>query len=543
MQICAGYSAARGVQVLTTVRAKFYFLYICMALFMAAVAVAVASFSWGKYSERQTLLEEYNVFRLSTKAIHMLQKERGLTVKSLFRPTPSNINELQLWRAETNAAILKLSNTSLSREISGRQIMLRGLSDSNAISLEDCFLEYSDIIYEIIATYSSDKSYEHIQHDHLFLSLMNLLMAREHLGKIRARISMSAMNNFLDGESQFYVKEKFGFYKISKEEFLKSLKGKYPGYVGIVADDEKVKKTEAAISLYLDGRQQEFDYDSWFGMSTGAMDVYYSVEGTLADTYGQYLKYEKRKAQLTGLLILCVTALVLLVSGLFVGRFIKSFSARLENIDDKMRFILRTHDYKIEITDQSHDEISGISNSLNSLLKFTNQLLEEKEKMASTDRLTGVHNRTKFVDIFNSEFQRFSRYKTPFSVIMMDIDHFKIVNDTYGHNVGDDVLVEVTSMASKIIRATDILVRWGGEEFVVLAPSSELHSAVALAEKLRSVIAEHSFPSGLKVTMSFGVAEIDESDSLKTIMARADAALYESKRTGRNKVCTFSAIK
>ena len=126
---------------------------------------------------------------------------------------------------------------------------------------------------------------------------------------------------------------------------------------------------------------------------------------------------------------------------------------------------------------------------------------------------------------------------------MMDIDHFKIVNDTYGHNVGDDVLVEVTSMASKIIRATDILVRGGGEEFVVLAPSSELHSAVALAEKLRSVIAEHSFPSGLKVTMSFGVAEIDESDSLKTIMARADAALYESKRTGRNKVCTFSAIK
>ena len=188
---------------------------------MAAVAVAVASFSWGKYSERQTLLEEYNAFRLSTKAIHMLQKERGLTVKSLFRPTPSNINELQLWRAETNAAILKLSNTSLSREISGRQIMLRGLSDSNAISLEDCFLEYSDIIYEIIATYSSDKSYEHIQHDYLFLSLMNLLMAREHLGKIRARISMSAMNNFLDGESQFYVKEKFGFYKISKEEFLK----------------------------------------------------------------------------------------------------------------------------------------------------------------------------------------------------------------------------------------------------------------------------------------------------------------------------------
>ena len=90
--------------------------------------------------------------------------------------------------------------------------------------------------------------------------------------------------------------------------------------------------------MYLDGRQQEFDYDSWFGMSTGAMDVYYSVEGTLVDTYDQYLKYEKRKAQLTGLLILCVTALVLLVSGLFVGRFIKSFSARLENIDDKMLF-------------------------------------------------------------------------------------------------------------------------------------------------------------------------------------------------------------
>lgn len=525
----------------TTVRGKFYFLYGCIALLLVAVAIVASSYSWRVYSEKQRLLEEYNVFRWSTKAIHMLQKERGLTVKNLFRRTPGNTEELKAWRVKTHAAIVDLSNVLLFREILVKHGKLHEAIDSDAISPGDSFLEYSDIIYEIVATFSSDKTFEHVQHDHLFLSLNNLVMAREHLGKIRAFIAVLSKSKDVNDMAIFYVKEKFGLYGVSKAEFLRSIKGKYPSYLSMVVEGDNVKRTEEAILLFLGEERQFFEYNNWFDLSTGAMDVYYDIESELADMHGKYLVNERNKARTNGLLVLCVTVAAIAVSGCFVGRFMRSFSSRVENIDAKMKFILKTNDYKIEITDRGHDEISGISNSLNSLLKFTNELLEEKEKMASTDRLTGAYNRTKFVNIFEAELQRFSRYQATFSVIMMDIDHFKRINDNYGHNVGDNVLVEVTSMTAKMIRATDILVRWGGEEFVVLASSSDLGSAVSLAEKLRGAIAGHSFQSDLKVTMSFGVAEIDEDDSLETIMARADAALYESKRTGRNKVCTLSA--
>jgi diguanylate cyclase (GGDEF)-like protein len=511
-----------------------------MVFLLVTIAIVAVGYCWKVYSEKRTLLEEYHIFRLSTKTIHMLQKERGLTVKNLLLPTSENFEELQSWRNITHSAILNLFNIKMFKDILEKHGKLHKAIDSKKISPGDSFLEYSDIIYEIITTFSSDQTFEHVQHDHLFLSLTNLVMAREHLGKIRAYISMLSKSHDVNAMIPFYVKEKFGFYGVSKAEFLKSIKNKYPSYSSIIIEDEKIKNTEEAVLLFLRDDGKMFDYDNWFELSTGAMDVYYGTESGLEDVYGIYLENEKNEAKTNGLLVLCATVSSIALSGFFVGRFMKSFSSRVENIDAQMKFILKTNDYKSEITDRGHDEISGISNSLNSLLRFTNCLLEEKERRASTDRLTGAYNRFKFIEIFEAEFQRFSRYKSTFCLIMMDIDHFKKINDNYGHNVGDCVLAEITAMTSKIIRSTDILVRWGGEEFVVFVPSSELHSAVALAEKLRLAISEHPFSSDLKVTMSFGVAEIEKGDSLETIMARADAALYESKRTGRNKVCTLS---
>ncbi|GFK92810.1 putative diguanylate cyclase YdaM [Fundidesulfovibrio magnetotacticus] len=527
----------------TTVRAKFYLLYVCMVLLLATIAFIATIYSWNSYTEKQELLKEYNVFRLSSTVIHMLQKERGLTVKSLFRPTRSNIDELKAWRAKTYSAIVEFHGTQFSQNLRATYAGLHNLVDSKAISPENIFLQYSDCIYEIISAFGSDRSFEHIQHDHLFLSLTNLLMAREHLGKIRAYISVLASNHHVDDVGFFYVKEKFGFYKVSKMEFLKSLKSKQPLYASMIVESEKVKKTDEAILLFLGEKQQGFDYDGWFDLSTGAMDVFYDVEKELSGVYGAFLENEIKKTKVYSLIVLCVTGVVVVASWFYVANLMRSFSSRVENIDAKMKLILKNNDYGVEITDPGNDEISNISNSLNSLLKFTSELLEEKEKMASTDRLTGIYNRTKFLDIFESEFQRFSRYKTTFSVIMVDIDHFKKVNDNCGHNVGDSVLIEVTSLMSKIVRATDVLVRWGGEEFVVLATSSDLQAAVSLAEKIRLAMAEHSFASNLKVTMSFGVAEIEADDSLESIMARADSALYESKRTGRNKVSAISTIK
>ena len=114
----------------TTVRGKFHFLYGCIALLLIAVAIVASSYSWRVYSEKQRLLEEYNVFRRSTKAIHMLQKERGLTVKNLFRRASGNIEELKAMRVKTHAAIVDLSNVLMFQEILERHVKLHEAIDS-----------------------------------------------------------------------------------------------------------------------------------------------------------------------------------------------------------------------------------------------------------------------------------------------------------------------------------------------------------------------------------------------------------------------------
>lgn len=526
-----------------SIRSKFYSLFFGIVVLFLTISIFVLSQSWSDYSKKNALIASYCDFKKFTAVIHILQKERGLTVKYIFNPTSSNLDELFAWREHANDFILNLPNVKFYQEILNRRHNLHKSIDLDTIPSKDYFLDYSDIIHEIIASFSSNLLFKPIQNDQLLPSLINLLMTREYLGKIRGYIPTLLSSQHIGEAETFYIKEKFKLYAISKAEFFRSISGITSEHGTMIAESEDIKGVEEMIILFLGDNRQNFDYKNWFEFSTRAMDVYYNIENEISENYEKYLESEVYKSKMNALMTLIVTIFIFAILSYYLSRFINSFSERVEHIDTQMKLILKTNDYKIEISDKNKDEISGISNSLNSLLKFTNQLLEEKEKMASTDKLTGAYNRTKFQKIFDLEFQRFLRYKTVFSVIMMDIDFFKKINDNYGHNIGDSVLVEVTSVTSKIIRATDVLVRWGGEEFVVLAPEIGLNSAAMLADKIRTAISEHSFPSELKVTMSFGVTEIEVGDSLETIMNRADSALYESKHTGRNKVSTANANK
>lgn len=168
-------------------------------------------------------------------------------------------------------------------------------------------------------------------------------------------------------------------------------------------------------------------------------------------------------------------------------------------------------------------------------LELINQILE---KQASTDPLTGIFNRMKFSKVLGDELKRSQRYGTPLSVILLDIDKFKSVNDTYGHLDGDNVLKALTQLIAANIRSTDILARWGGEEFILLAPGSDLNSGAQLAEKLRAAVAVHDFPIPQAVTSSFGVAVYQPGDTELTLTNRADQALYQAKEHGRNRVET-----
>lgn len=161
---------------------------------------------------------------------------------------------------------------------------------------------------------------------------------------------------------------------------------------------------------------------------------------------------------------------------------------------------------------------------------------EHYEKLAYFDSLTNIGNRRKLMLDLEKEIAKTQRYKTSLSILIFDIDHFKKVNDSYGHNMGDEVLTSVAAKASKLVRATDSLGRWGGEEFLCILPNTKVDLAYELAERLREEIAELEIKEGPKVTASFGIAPLLQTDTIDSFIHRADDALYKAKKSGRN--CT-----
>lgn len=166
-------------------------------------------------------------------------------------------------------------------------------------------------------------------------------------------------------------------------------------------------------------------------------------------------------------------------------------------------------------------------------------LLVEKQSLkalSSTDQLTGLCNRYKFEELFEFERNQSLRYKTDLSIILMDIDHFKSINDNYGHNAGDIVLKELALTLKKSIRGSDVAVRWGGEEFIAITPKTTLEQAQQLAETIRQIVKNTPHSGVGQITISIGVASFEENDSLKSLVQRADVALYRAKKLGRNNV-------
>ena len=166
------------------------------------------------------------------------------------------------------------------------------------------------------------------------------------------------------------------------------------------------------------------------------------------------------------------------------------------------------------------------------------------EALAHTDPLTQVLNRRAMTERVAAELERARRYDTVVSLLMVDLDHFKRVNDTHGHLVGDDVLRDVAAMLRHAVRSVDLVARYGGEEFVVVLPETHEAGAMIFAERLRERIEEHSFadfaPLGLHLTASVGVAMFPSpgANSVDELLARADEALYRAKADGRNRVAT-----
>ena len=202
--------------------------------------------------------------------------------------------------------------------------------------------------------------------------------------------------------------------------------------------------------------------------------------------------------------------------------------------------------YKL-LQNTQHKELEYLNNNLALLVKnktddlrLANKRLEKEKEafkiMSATDQLTGLHNRTQLEEIFEYEKMQSIRYKKSFSIMMIDIDYFKDVNDVYGHQVGDIVLKEFADILRKTFRDVDTLSRWGGEEFLILVPNTDLDGIKEVALRLQITINNKEFSKVGHKTVSIGVSTLQKEDDFISIVKRSDVALYRAKNRGRNRI-------
>ena len=176
--------------------------------------------------------------------------------------------------------------------------------------------------------------------------------------------------------------------------------------------------------------------------------------------------------------------------------------------------------------------ILGVNRDITNLFEIQKEL----EEQAIIDELTKAYNRKSFNEKVNERIELFKRYENYFCMALLDIDNFKVVNDTYGHDIGDKVLIKVSQIIKQNIRTTDTLFRIGGEEFIILYPKTLLDEAFSSAEKIRTLIKKENIIENHPITISIGLAQINENDNKDTIFKRVDDLMYISKKNGKNKI-------
>jgi diguanylate cyclase len=226
------------------------------------------------------------------------------------------------------------------------------------------------------------------------------------------------------------------------------------------------------------------------------------------------------------------------------GEFDESLTEQIDVIEsaEKMSDILSAKDVVLGQTKKLQTQTHAMREELEESKKTTSDLtnlLEQVESKAMIDPLTQVYNRGTYNVEIGKMIKKFKRYKEPAALIIIDIDHFKNFNDNYGHKAGDAVLTLVASVIKEAVRDTDMVFRYGGEEFVVLLNKLDLKNALKVAEKVRAQIESHHLTNKaavLKVTASIGLSCFKEGDIETTVFERADKALYKGKQNGRNRV-------
>ncbi|MDP3512255.1 MAG: diguanylate cyclase [Sulfuritalea sp.] len=469
--------------------------------------------------------------------VHELQKERGISAGYLVIRSPGNTRLLDSQRASTDRAMVQFRNPetpgleSLARLADTRQ-KISGAAMDPALS----FSYYTQTIVEIldqIDALARDSNTTLLTRD--LNAHVHLLYAKEYLGQIRASINEALSLGAVDKEQltvvlrllnlhQFYIRTGL---RDASPEVAQALRG--------VLGQAQVQHSFALIEGVLSGSGQAPPADQWFAAATHAIDQFLSVEGQSMRYLRQQAENEiaasERRVLLdAGLALAAALALIF-----FAASAVLSLLRALDVLITNIEHTVATQDFANRIQVPNDDEMGELSHSFNELMSIAEHLIKEKDYFASTDLLTGAYNRYRFTELFGIELQRVQRYGGDLALIMFDIDHFKDINDRFGHAAGDMVLKEIAHLVRNLIRANDVLVRWGGEEFMILVPHTG-NEAADLAEKLCLAVEEHHFHYAPRVTASFGVSAHVSGDTLETLCARTDEALYRAKHQGRNRV-------
>lgn len=473
-------------------------------------------------------------------AAHELQRERGQT-------TIDDSAALAEQIVQSDAALSELSGAGLNiaglvetltrlRQMAAADTMERlAIRDGYSELLRGLIDEMDRLSHEPRATTAKIDINAHI----------HLVAAKEYLGQIRATLGYWIEQESAEPLVHNSLIRLKGLHDEELRKFRVKASAELRGAFSATMLKQEVEQTLAVIEQVTTAarRPPGLNVRAWWAMATGAIDYLKAIEDHSLELIEQ--KAESDLAQLRN--TMRFGAIATLATGLAVLLLALSATTTLLRALDRamvsMERIAESKDFRTRIPADTPDEIGHISRSFNQLLDIAERLLQEKDYLAATDPLTGINNRLRFGLVLHEEVERKRRSGSAMALIIFDIDHFKPVNDTYGHGVGDDVLQRLTKLVSSEIRDSDFFARWGGEEFVLLLRDHDCDTAMGVAEKLRDRIATTNFPVIGKLTCSFGLTAWKPNDTEESFVARADEALYTSKNGGRNVVTCEKGVR
>ena len=557
-----------------------------LALFLA-FAVALVWTEWNTYRSGANSVPALRKLRLALLAMEKISAERGPAnaVMGAGASLPPELQaRLATARAQSDAALSQL-RAALEADARLRQswamdkvrLVQQGLgparanvdrvarlapqdrSDVLVVSAVSSMVDLMPLMVRVV----SDLSNEADRADPLLRDGLSAVRAvaslREYAGQVGSRfVAPLIAHRQLTQDEVIEIGRLYGRIELLRN-FIAGQLGSYSRAPEFAAALERVEKE------YFDSGFQFLDFLLQIGLKSGDFGVtptdlfkfYVPSMASITDLRDLLLddlleQAERHNTRARNLLILVVS--LTLVACLFFQMLVVLIGRRvvrpLVQATDLVSGLVEGK-LEQEIPEARHqDEIGAMMRALrvlkqrmrerNSLAKEREALITQLQTSSNTDFLTGVLNRRAFYTHADQQMGVAQRYRRAVSVVLFDIDHFKRINDSYGHQAGDAILIGVSQCVAQLLRKVDVLARYGGEEFIILLPESDLAQAAAVADKLRAALEERVFETEgdrrINVTASFGVATLAGGEALDKLTKRADIALYRAKRLGRNRV-------